>query len=868
LSLDVDSVASALDPTDVLAAHWRTAWLSEAAPNQVPPPGDWSVWLLLGGRGGGKLLCNDTRLPTPSGWTTMGDVTVGDELFDEAGRVCRVTAKFAPPVAQAYRLTFSDDSHIDADAGHQWVTWLHRDRKQYLRQTARHEFPHEWPVFSGSVRLAANYGPKIRTSEQIRATLRHGARQDLNHCIPLAQPLHLPDANLPIPPWLLGYWLGNGTAASGEVTAGSHAGNMDGPFIEACVSASGYECARHDYPLHGQSRINVRGLSKLLKEQGLRDRKYVPPQYLRASVEQRLALLRGLMDSDGYASSKAVEFCSTDKALAESVLELVRTLGERAGLAEGGAMLNGQNYGSKYRVTWRPGIFNPFSLPRKAARVPPLGAQGLRNRHRMIVSVEPIPTVPMSCIAVNSRNSMYLAGEAMIPTHNTRPLVEESAWAAHQYPGIRVHALSPTLNDVRRTLMEGVSGYLAKVPPELIKAYNKNDRELHFVNGSVIYGFSATEEADRLRGPACHMIAFDEAAAADKPPGNLEAVYRVAKLGCRMPMPDGSPNRKLIATTPRPIPFLKKLMADPRTRVVRRTTYDNLKNLSRDFADELLSMEGTTYGRQELHGELIDSEESGIFKRAWFRLWPATKPLPEFSFILMVMDTAFEEEAWNKKRQEADFSACAVFGVFNTKQCFTEAELKKLNVKHQYAALLCDFWMERLGFPELLDRARRTYRTKYGGRDKGKFPNVVLIENKASGISLRQTLSKFNVPCWPFNPGNQSKTMRAHASAPMVLQGNCFVPESTKPERRGEVRNWVEPMLEQVCAFAGEGSTQFDDAVDVLTSAMIYFQSRDILVVTPQVGVYPDPDEKEDAKALEAMRLYDQEKHRKVAPYG
>ena len=251
--------------------EWRDLLARE---NQLPPIGDWRVWLLLAGRGFGKLLDVRTPIPTPGGWSTMGNLQVGDAVFDEAGRPCRVTWVSAVQVERTYRISFSDGAEIIAGASHQWVTWTHAERKAYLRSTHETDvraFPNSWPAWrvrrlptvwlsrdvaeqalelhragksmraiereTGISRnalrkhiLAGSFlspvpsvrrdsiGPQIRTTEQIRLTLRQGRRGDLNHSIPITRPLELPAAELPIDPYVLGVWLGDGSSRSAEIT--------------------------------------------------------------------------------------------------------------------------------------------------------------------------------------------------------------------------------------------------------------------------------------------------------------------------------------------------------------------------------------------------------------------------------------------------------------------------------------------------------------------------------------------------------------------------------------------------------------------------------------------------------------------------
>lgn len=432
------------------------------------------------------------------------------------------------------------------------------------------------------------------------------------------------------------------------------------------------------------------------------------------------------------------------------------------------------------------------------------------------------------------------------------------------------HAVAPTLNDVRGTLYLGDSGFRSMIPAECLKggswekAYDQQHLEIRLKNGGLIRGFGAKDQGGRLRGPQCHAAIGDEIREWDRPKGNLEFVHSNMMLGVRLPYPDGTAARAVFGTTPRPLPYLKNLYKRPDCIVIHGTTYENLANLSPAFLSELLALQGTQLGKIEIMGEDIDSEEFGIYKKSWLRLWPAKKPLPKFSKVILSMDTAFEEEAYDEKTGKVDYSCCIVLGVFNVKECFTPAELTKLRIRSKYAVLVADFWMERLGFPELLDKTRATFRKKYGGR----FPDLALIENKASGISLRQSLQKYGIPSMPFNPMGQSKTMRTHMSSPLVMQGMLLLPESARPDRAGQVRDWCEPLVEQMTTFAGEGSIEFDDAVDSISQAMIYFQQTGTLQAIPQFRTLPDPDEVEEQKLREAIRIAENQKHGKYSPYG
>ena len=879
--MEVEAVLAALrDPADQAAVLARMAWVDQATNSihkgkQIPPEGDWNVLIYRCGRGWGKMLSEHTPIPTPSGWTTMGDCAPGMELFDEMGRVCRVLV--AHPIVEtedSWKVCFSDGAEIEACGGHLWATWTHRDRKQYLRYGTRTDFPDRWADFVGGIGLKKNsvYGPEIRTTKDIASTLRHGGRGDLNHCIPSTRPLVLDEAKFILDPYVLGYWIGNGTCAEGSVTTGSLNGDFDDDWVVHQFRTAGYACTVKRIEDGGSSHVRVQGLVDTLRDLRLLGNKHVPSTYLRGSVEQRTRLLQGLCDSDGYAWDSHVEFCTMDRKLADAVLELTASLGEKAVLCVGRATIGTREYGEKYRVNWTAARVQPFTLPRKVRTCPV--REVFKLRHRMITAVEPITPRKMRCITVDSPSGLYLAGRAMIPTHNTRLQSEALWWDCYQYPGIIGHFLGATLNDVRGTLFEGPAGMLACTPKELMlggtpeKAYNKTLHELKFANGGIVRGFATTEQGERLRGPQCHLLCGDEVAAWDRPAGNLEIAFNNAMYGTRLPYPGNARQaRAILGSTPRPLAFLKKLEKRSDVKIITGSSYENLSNLSPAYRAQLLSNEGTQMGKQEIHGLFVDEEsELSIWKRGWIKLWPSDRPLPEFAFVIESYDTAFSEMHFDSKKMKTDPTACVVLGVFNMASVYTEEERRKAGLRARYGVLLCDAWSDHLGLPDLISKAVSQHKTKWG--KPGRKSDIILVEDKGSGISLRQTLVSYGLPTWPYNPNRESKVMRAHSVAPLLKDGLFFIPESTLAERKGLPRNWCEPYLEEICSFAGKGSTEHDDFVDATSQALIYLKDREFLQ-TNAVNKFVDYEEERDRDREAAEIGYKvQQREVKGNPYG
>lgn len=332
-----------------------------------------------------KGLALDTPLPTPTGWTTMQDVQVGDTVIDMDGKPARVHTKSAIKELPCYRVTFGDGQQIVCDSEHYW-----------------------WAYNGASTSLRAH------NIEELYERKRAGSAIT----IPVAGAASLPDVDLPIDPYVLGYWLGDGDSASGRITVGT----QDREETIALLQAAGAEIGSVTFDKRngvaalrvGSSRAGSRtGLTTVLRETNLLGHKHIPDVYLRASIPQRLALLQGLMDSDGTVSHGRPDFTATDKALALQVAELVRSLGDRVSFTETPTTGFGVTT-TAYRVTWTPSMV-PFRLRRKADKV---RLRTKRGAHR-VVSIEKIDSVPTQCIGVDSPTKSYLAGDSMVPTHNT-----------------------------------------------------------------------------------------------------------------------------------------------------------------------------------------------------------------------------------------------------------------------------------------------------------------------------------------------------------------------------------------------------------------------------------------------------------------
>ncbi|WP_239455472.1 replicative DNA helicase [Nocardioides gilvus] len=380
----------------------------------------------------GKALALDTPLPTPTGWTTMGEVAVGHELFDAQGRVTRVVA--ATDVMHerpCYEVTFSDGSVIVADAEHQWLTETRAARKSKWAADHQYNRARNQQIHSAVV-----------TTEEIARTQRIGQEGRANHAVLNAGPLEGSAGSLPIDPYVLGAWLGDGHSAGGRITS-------ETPEIPMLIEGRGYECRSHGGLNYGilvpkvvapqkgtcpscgerlsgaylcrDCQASHGSFTALLRSLGVLNNKHIPSPYLRASEAARRDLLAGLMDTDGTVVKGvgSCQFAVTSERLANDVYELIVSLGYRcgrttkqvAGRSEASSTCHILNFSTTDDV---------FLLERKRLlHKEERPSSTIHIGRRYITQVRPVESVPVRCVQVDNEDHLYLAGRSMIPTHNS-----------------------------------------------------------------------------------------------------------------------------------------------------------------------------------------------------------------------------------------------------------------------------------------------------------------------------------------------------------------------------------------------------------------------------------------------------------------
>ena len=604
-------------------------WNLWARDKQMLPPGDWDTWLIKAGRGFGKMIDVDTDIKTISGWKKMGDICPGDIVFNNDGDPVPVLFVYDIEEKPAYKLTFDTGESIIACEDHLWYTITKLEYKQIRRGK----------LFEGS----------IKTTKQIAETIKYKIRET-NHRIPITKPIFLPHCDFIIHPYLLGAWLGDGASNAGEITC------AENEIVEN-LRQLGYSVnhvrdkLQHTIDTKPSVRCKISGrftsndsFYSKLKQLNLIKNKHIPDDYLNGSISQRMDLLRGLMDTDGYCDTAGhCEFVSIKKELAEDVLELILSLGIKAKMYDSESTFYGKSMGRKYRIFFKTDK-TVFNLKRKIERQRgATTAQLSMHESRFIIKAEPVEKTKMRCIKVDSDDGIFLITKSFIATHNSRAGAETVRMWARDFPIINI--VSATASDARDIMVEGESGILAISPDYERPEYLPSKRKLTWPNGSKALIYSA-DQPDRLRGPQCYKAWADELAAWRYPDA-----WDQLQFGLRL----GSHPQCIVTTTPRPTKIIKDIISDEKTIITEGSTYENKENLAESFIRSIeRKYEGTRLGKQEIFAEMLTDVEGALWSYA---IISYVKRLPELSRIVIAIDPAVTNTA---KSNETGIVVCGL----------------------------------------------------------------------------------------------------------------------------------------------------------------------------------------------------------------
>ena len=377
------------------------------------------VTMIRGKAGSGKALKNSTPVQTPNGPVPIGEIQVGDKVFGADGKLCNVLAVHPQGQKQVWKVTFSDKNVIECCEEHLWA---------YQTASAR----------SGNRSYKVATLRDIYEKESLRT--KSGKYQRNNIYIPMAKPVEYAEKDLFIHPYVMGALIGDGCFTGGMISF-TNAEQFIAEKVSNLLSYSGYKlrCIKEYHynvvQLEGK-KINISAMRVFMEKIGLMgkksEHKFIPTDYLYSSVEQRVQLLQGLIDTDGYIESvgSRYEYSTSSPQLAKDVQILAESLGltcvasikESPTYTHNGETLVGL---PSYRLGIKQSkyIQKLHSSEKHDAK----WKNGQTSARRTITSIEPTNEMSeMTCITVDSSDALFLTDHYIV-THNTL-IALNTAW--------------------------------------------------------------------------------------------------------------------------------------------------------------------------------------------------------------------------------------------------------------------------------------------------------------------------------------------------------------------------------------------------------------------------------------------------------
>ena len=394
----------------------------------------------------GKLIADDEPVLTRKGWKNHGDLVVGDEVIAPNGEFVKVI--YVHPKGIANRVVkFEDGTKIKCHENHEWVVHDHDAHKYKTLETKVIE-------------------RRINNHKDTRNIFN----------LPLREPLKGEEKELAVDPYVMGVWLGDGSTTKGQICAHPD----DRATLDRC---------REFYPdgsewVHKDTGVITAGFIGLANDLTTYNmcfqrkdtpRKHIPEEYLTASLEQRLELLAGLIDTDGYLDKRRNRyvFTTADVELKDSFMELISTFGWRVSVTEVAPYLSSSGIQGKrttYVVSFNPTLVIPCVLERKR-----VNGKMPKQRRVGIKSVEPIEPVQGNCITVEG--GLYCVGRRMLPTHNSWLFGRIGNILAYEGEAGEATYVVAATQDGTKMIMGHVGASLQNIAPEVKNALlNKKDQ--------------------------------------------------------------------------------------------------------------------------------------------------------------------------------------------------------------------------------------------------------------------------------------------------------------------------------------------------------------------------------------------------------
>jgi replicative DNA helicase len=343
----------------------------------------------------GKELSNNARVYTDNGYKLMGEIKQGDKVLGSNGKECNVTNVFPQGLKDTYRIHFDDGSYVDCGLEHQWEVSTRATRRN-------------------------GQGAIVTTTKEMigNEILKDGRK---NFSIRMCQPLQFKSVYTEINPYLMGALIGDGSFSSTNVCFS----NSERDVIEKVELLLPEDCKMkhrkgYDYSLNG--------MMKYIKKIGLKGvgshQRFIPKEFLYNSVEARISLLRGLIDTDGFviaSGRNAIEYSTSSERLCNDILELVRGLGGKASFKVKKTHYRKEGVKIECKDSYRMYLSLPESIIPVSSMKHLAKYNGKKQYHaKFITNIEKLGTQEeMTCIAVDADDCLYVTDGCTL-THNTQ----------------------------------------------------------------------------------------------------------------------------------------------------------------------------------------------------------------------------------------------------------------------------------------------------------------------------------------------------------------------------------------------------------------------------------------------------------------
>ena len=373
---------------------------------------------IFGTRGFAKAERNDQPiLHTDEVWRPIGDAKVGDEIFGADGKPTKILGVYPQGKVPLFEVTLRDGRSLVTCDQHLWRVYDHqaRDYKTLplMEIMKRYKYNRKYT------------GSKYKDGKDRIAEV-------YNYYVPMNKCVEFSEKDLPLDPYYVGLWLGDGSRGTSHITT------IDNEIVEYLEGlAKNYGLRLHkvveSYRLSGvKGKKNP--ITDALRKLGIITDKHIPEIYMKGSYEQRMALLQGLMDSDGTVTKQAqVSFSQADEALAIQVRDLANSLGIHASTVKNNHVNYTKKDGSK-SVAWSTILYTGepvFRLKRKLDRLKPKSTKGaeFRRNHSAIVDIKRVEDDYATCIRVDNDDRLFITKDYIV-THNSTILSSLTSWLA------------------------------------------------------------------------------------------------------------------------------------------------------------------------------------------------------------------------------------------------------------------------------------------------------------------------------------------------------------------------------------------------------------------------------------------------------